>query len=58
METRQGDMRADAYIEAWERGKSWQEAVAAGLAAMPDLGRHSLASALGVPVEELGKAKE
>jgi hypothetical protein len=51
-------MRADAYIEAWERGKSWQEAVAAGLAAMPDLGRHSLASALGVPVEELGKAKE
>lgn len=55
-ETRQSDLLADAYMEAWERGKSWQEAIIFGLLAMPDHGKAALAAALSVPVEELGKA--
>jgi hypothetical protein len=36
VETRQGDILADAYLEAWERGKSWQDGIRAGLDAMPN----------------------
>lgn len=53
-ETRQSDVLADAYREAWDRGKAWQEGLNAGLAMMPYNGKRALAAALGVPVEELG----
>lgn len=55
VETRQGDLLADAYREAWNRGASWQEAIVSGLALMPDNGKTALAAALDVKVEELGK---
>lgn len=55
LQTRQGDDLADAYQEAWERGPSWQEGLAAGLALMPDNGKAALADALGVTVDELGQ---
>jgi hypothetical protein len=45
---------ADAYREAWDRGKAWQEGLNAGLAMMPGNGKRALAAALGVPGEELG----
>jgi hypothetical protein len=54
-ETRQSDVLAEAYLEAWDRGKAWQEGIASGLAMMPDSGKRALAAAVGVPVEELGK---
>lgn len=57
VEIRQGDVLADAYQEAWDRGKSWQEGIAAGLDGMPDPGRKAFATALGIAVEELGKVK-
>ncbi|PJR09719.1 nucleotidyltransferase family protein [Sinorhizobium meliloti] len=55
LQTRQGVALADAYQEAWDRGPSWQEGLAAGLALMPDDGKEALADALGVKPEELGK---
>ncbi|HLP69354.1 MAG TPA: GSU2403 family nucleotidyltransferase fold protein [Rhizobium sp.] len=54
-ETKQGYALADAYREAWDRGPSWQEGIAAGLVMMPDNGTAALAGALGVKPEELGK---
>jgi hypothetical protein len=54
-ETRQSDVLAEAYLEAWDRGKAWQEGIASGLAMMPDNGKRALAAAVGVPVQELGK---
>jgi hypothetical protein len=54
-ETRQSDVLAEAYLEAWDRGKAWQEGIASGLAMMPDNGKRALAAAVGVSVEELGK---
>ncbi|CDM61952.1 hypothetical protein LPU83_pLPU83d_0581 (plasmid) [Rhizobium favelukesii] len=56
-ETRQSGLLADAYKEAWDRGKAWQEAIIAGRSAMPDHGKAALAAAMSVPVEELGKVK-
>lgn len=58
VETRQGDILADAYEEAWERGKSWQDGILAGLDAMPDSGREAFAAALGIPIAKLATAKE
>ncbi|QND44549.1 hypothetical protein HB780_01465 (plasmid) [Rhizobium lusitanum] len=55
LETRQSDIIADAYGEAWERGKSWQESIISGLAIMPDNGKKALAAAIGVSIDELGK---
>lgn len=57
VETRQGDILADAYKEAWERGKSWQDGLRAGLDAMPDAGRQAFAAALGIATDELATAK-
>lgn len=54
VETRQGDVLADAYEEACARGPSWQEAIASSLTRLPDSGRRALAKALGVQVEDLG----
>ncbi|TAV44161.1 hypothetical protein ELI02_34240 [Rhizobium leguminosarum] len=54
-ETRQSDLLADAYREAWNRGKSWQDGIMAGLAAMPDKGKETLAAAMGTTMEEVGK---
>ncbi|WP_426129918.1 nucleotidyltransferase family protein [Pararhizobium sp. PWRC1-1] len=54
-ETRQSDVLADAYREAWERGPSWQEALISGLWMMPGNGKAALAAAVGVSVNELGK---
>lgn len=55
LQTRQGDVLVDAYQEAWERGPSWQEGIASGLAMMPNNnGKAALADALGVSVDELG----
>lgn len=58
VETRQGHILADAYQEARERGKSWQDGIRAGLDAMPDPGRKAFATALGIPVEKLAAAKQ
>ena len=55
IQTRQGDLLADAYQEALDRGASWQEGLAAGIALMPDSGKEALAAALGVEVNDLGK---
>lgn len=55
VETKQGYALADAYQEAWDRGSSWQEGIAAGLAMMPNNGKAALAAALGVAVDGLGK---
>ena len=55
LETRQGDVLADAYREAWERGKAWQEGIISGLAMMPDNGKAALATAMDVSMDELGK---
>jgi hypothetical protein len=46
---------ADAYSEAWDRGKAWQEGIISGLAMMPDNGKAALATAIGVSMDELGK---
>ena len=54
-ETRQSDLLADAYQEAWARGEAWQEAIVTGLMLMPDNGKKALADALGVKVDSLGK---
>jgi len=54
LETRQADLIVDAYQEAWDRGKSWQEAMVSGLSLMPDNGRQALAKALDVSVDQLG----
>ncbi|AFL51365.1 hypothetical protein ABIE78_002813 [Sinorhizobium fredii] len=54
-ETRQSNILADAYQEAWERGPSWQEAIISGLAMMPDNGKGALAAAMGISMDELGK---
>ncbi|TCQ95818.1 GSU2403 family nucleotidyltransferase fold protein [Neorhizobium sp. JUb45] len=53
-QTRRSDDLADAYTEAWERGSAWQEAITAGLAMMPDVGKAALGACLGVAPEELG----
>lgn len=55
VETKQGNMLADAYQEAWDRGTSWQENIRFGLQMMPDVGKIALAFALGVKPEELDK---
>lgn len=55
IQTRQGDLLADAYQEEWDRGASWQEGLAAGIALMPGNGKEALAGALGVEVNTLGK---
>ncbi|MBD9596310.1 hypothetical protein IB270_26060 [Ensifer sp. ENS05] len=57
VETKQGDVLADAYRQAWDRGPSWQEGIAAGLVMMPDNGKRALADALGVAVDKLGEEK-
>jgi hypothetical protein len=46
---------ADAYREAWDRGKAWQEGIISGLAMMPDNGKVALATAMDVSMDELGK---
>lgn len=58
VETRQSDILVDAYEEAWERGKSWQDGLRAGLDAMPDPGRKAIALALDIPVEKLATARD
>jgi len=55
VETKQGYALADAYQEAWDRGPSWREGIAAGLAMMPNNGKAALAVALGVSMDGLGK---
>lgn len=35
LETMEGERLADAFIEAWNRGPAWQEAIREGLALMP-----------------------
>jgi hypothetical protein len=55
LETRQGDVLADAYREAWDRSKAWQEGIISGLAMMPDNGKVALATAMDVSMDELGK---
>ncbi|WP_037150253.1 nucleotidyltransferase family protein [Rhizobium freirei] len=54
VETRQGDVLADAYEEACARGPSWQDGIASSLSRLPDSGRKALAKALGVRIEDLG----
>lgn len=54
-QVRQGDVLADAYQEAWDRGPSWQEGITAGLSRIRDKGKEALASALGVSVDDIGK---
>ncbi|WP_280824537.1 nucleotidyltransferase family protein [Pseudaminobacter soli (ex Li et al. 2025)] len=55
IDTRQGDLLADAYREAWDRGPAWQEAIVYGIGLMSDNGKTALAYALGVKPDELGK---
>lgn len=38
LETMEGERLADAFIEAWNRGPAWQEAIREGLALMPKNG--------------------
>ncbi|WP_026283429.1 GSU2403 family nucleotidyltransferase fold protein [Rhizobium sp. 2MFCol3.1] len=52
--TRQSDLLADAYQEAWDRGASWREAINAGIAMMPGNAKAALAAALGVKIGDLG----
>jgi hypothetical protein len=54
--TKQGYLLADAYTEAWSRGAAWQEGIHFSLKMMPDNSKAALAAALGVKLEELGKA--
>jgi hypothetical protein len=55
VETRQRDLLADAFQEAWERGKSWQEAIIGGVAAMPEGDQAILSEAMGIPAAKLQK---
>lgn len=55
IQTRQSDLLADAYQEAWDRGASWQQGLAAGIRLMPANGQVALADTLGVEVNALGK---
>lgn len=47
VQTRRGSDLAEAYREAWDRGRSWQEAICSGRAMMSDEGEAALAAALG-----------
>ncbi len=58
VETRQSDILAEAYEEAWARGNSWQEGIRVGLDAMPDPGRNAFATALGSPMAKSTRATE
>lgn len=55
VETRQSDVLAVAYEEAWERGPSWQDGITNSLKRLPDNGKIALARALGIKMEDLEK---
>ncbi|WP_306909369.1 nucleotidyltransferase family protein [Rhizobium mesoamericanum] len=55
VETRQGDVLADAYEEAWQRGPSWQEGITSSLRRLPDSGKKALAKALGMNADHFDK---
>lgn len=50
-QTRQADVLADAYSEAWDRGPSWQEALRQGVAMIPEKGKAALRGCIGDPLQ-------
>jgi hypothetical protein len=52
VETRQSDAVAIAWEEAWDRGDAWKDAIAKGLARLPDKGVKALGQALGADIVE------
>nr|WP_282563052.1 GSU2403 family nucleotidyltransferase fold protein [Rhizobium sp. RCAM05973] len=56
-ETRRSSELALAYIEAWERGPGWQQAIKAGAAMLDALGKRSLIEALSTGFREVGEEK-
>ncbi len=53
VQTRQSDMLADAWEEAWERGDAWKEGLCNGLARLPKKGMKALGEALGSKMPDL-----
>jgi hypothetical protein len=47
VETRQGDVVADAWQEAWDRGAAWKEGISKGFLRLPENGVAALRAALG-----------
>ena len=53
---RQSDALADAYIEAWDRGPAWREALSASLRQLSREVIAALETGVAVAAEELGKS--
>lgn len=53
METRRTDALADAYMEAWDRGEAWREAIAASLRAIAFTDHVAIAEALRESIKRL-----
>ncbi|EWY38331.1 hypothetical protein N825_14070 [Skermanella stibiiresistens SB22] len=45
---------AEAWIEAWERGPSWRDALRKGKATLPDRARETLAGCMSIAGREMG----
>jgi hypothetical protein len=54
IELRQGDALADAYMEAWDRGPAWKEAIRESLRSLDDATRDRLQKGLAKGVVNLG----
>ncbi|HEY9214408.1 MAG TPA: GSU2403 family nucleotidyltransferase fold protein [Ancylobacter sp.] len=54
IETRRSEALAEAYMEAWERGPAWRDAIGASLRAVSEDTRERLLVSLAGPVRALG----
>lgn len=52
--TRQGEALAEAYMEAWDRGPAWRDAIGASLRILGDRWRDQLLTPLAASVRALG----
>lgn len=55
IETRRTDDLAEAFVEAWERGPAWAEAIARSLAQLDDRARRPIETGLAEGIARLGE---
>ena len=54
IELRQGDALAEAYVEAWERGPAWKEAISESLQSFDPEGRKRVQEGLTKGMRNIG----
>ncbi|MDF2811581.1 MAG: hypothetical protein K0S56_2612 [Microvirga sp.] len=54
IETRQSEALAETYMEAWDRGPAWRDAIGASLRAVSEDTRAQLLAPLAASVRALG----